>query len=163
MPSCTKWASKIKNPFSECYCSKFTSTQLLFACSPAFCFNIGKKLWRHVLFSSTCFWYCRKYPKNDNQICQLLSSACFQKHFSSSRADVFCRKGVLRNFTKFTRKHLCQSLFFNKVALLKTRLWHRCFPVNLVKFLRPPATSLKKRLWHRCIPVNFVRFLRATF
>ena len=26
------------------------------------------------------------------------------------------RKGVLRNFTKFTGKHLCQSLFFNKVA-----------------------------------------------
>ena len=29
---------------------------------------------------------------------------------------MFCRKGVLRNFVKFTGKHLCQSLFFNKVA-----------------------------------------------
>ena len=42
-------------------------------------------------------------------------------------------KKVFRNFTKFTGKHLCQSLFFNKVAgrrtafLLKKRLWHRCF------------------------------------
>ena len=26
------------------------------------------------------------------------------------------KKGVLRNFTKFTGKHVCQSLFFNKVA-----------------------------------------------
>ena len=26
------------------------------------------------------------------------------------------RKGILRNFAKFTRKHLCLSLFFNKVA-----------------------------------------------
>ena len=26
------------------------------------------------------------------------------------------RKGVLRNFAKFTRKHLCQSLFFDKFA-----------------------------------------------
>ena len=26
------------------------------------------------------------------------------------------KKGVYRNFTKFTGKHLCQSLFFNKVA-----------------------------------------------
>ena len=34
----------------------------------------------------------------------------------SSRPDVFCQKGVLRNFAKFTGKHLCQSLFFNKVA-----------------------------------------------
>ena len=32
----------------------------------------------------------------------------------SSRPEVFCKKGVLRNFTKFTGKHLCQSLFFNK-------------------------------------------------
>ena len=29
------------------------------------------------------------------------------------------RKGVLRNFTKFTGKHLCESLFFNEVAGLK--------------------------------------------
>ena len=32
---------------------------------------------------------------------------------------MFCRKGVLRNFTKFRRKHLCQSLLFNKVAGLR--------------------------------------------
>ena len=54
------------------------------------------------------------------------------------------KKFVLRNFTKFTGKHLCQSLVFNKVAglrpatLLKTRLWHSCFHVNLLKFLRTP-------------------------
>ena len=29
------------------------------------------------------------------------------------------RKAVLKNFTKFTGKHLCQSLFFNKVAGLR--------------------------------------------
>ena len=29
---------------------------------------------------------------------------------------MFCKKGVFRNFAKFTGKHLCQSLFFNKVA-----------------------------------------------
>ena len=39
--------------------------------------------------------------------------------------------GVLGNFAKVTGKHLCQSLFFNKVAglrsanLLKMSLWHR--------------------------------------
>ena len=64
--------------------------------------------------------------------------------FRSSRPEVFCKKGVLRNFAKFTGKHLCQSLFFNKVAglrsatLLKKRLWHRCFPVNFAKFLGTP-------------------------
>ena len=31
-------------------------------------------------------------------------------------SEVCYKKVVFRNFTKFTRKHLCQSLFFNKVA-----------------------------------------------
>ena len=32
---------------------------------------------------------------------------------------VFYEKGVLKNFVQFTGKHLCQSLFFNKVAGLR--------------------------------------------
>ena len=32
---------------------------------------------------------------------------------------MFCKKGVLRNLAKFTGKHLCQSLFFNKVVGLR--------------------------------------------
>ena len=34
----------------------------------------------------------------------------------SSRLEVFCRKRVLRNFAKFTGKHVSESLFFNKNA-----------------------------------------------
>ena len=56
------------------------------------------------------------------------------------------KKGVLKNFVKFTGKHLCQSPFFN----------------NKVEDLRP-ATLLKKRLWQRCFPVNFRKFLRTPF
>ena len=40
--------------------------------------------------------------------------------YRSSRPEVFCKKGVLKNFAKFTRKHLCQSLFLNKVAGLRS-------------------------------------------
>ena len=64
--------------------------------------------------------------------------------YTSSRPEVSCMKGVLRNFAKFTGKHLCQILFFNKVpglrpvTLLKKRLWHRCFPDSFGKFLRTP-------------------------
>ena len=65
--------------------------------------------------------------------------------FRSSRSEVFCKKGVLRNFAKFAGKHLCQSLFFNKVAGLR------------------PATLFKKRLWRRCFPANFAKFLRTPF
>ena len=32
----------------------------------------------------------------------------------SSRSEVFCKKGVLKNFAKFAGKHLRLSLFFNK-------------------------------------------------
>ena len=59
----------------------------------------------------------------------------------SSRPEMFYKKAVHRNFAKFTGKHLSQSLFFNKVAsfsLWKERLWHRCFHVNFVRFLRTP-------------------------
>ena len=65
--------------------------------------------------------------------------------FRSSHPEVFGKKGVLRNFTKFTGKHLCQNLFFNKVAGLS------------------PATLFKKRLWHRCFPVEFCGISKNTF
>ena len=55
------------------------------------------------------------------------------------------RKAVLKKFVKFTVKHLCQGLFFNKLAGLR------------------PETLLKKSLWHRCFPVNCVNFLRTFF
>ena len=47
----------------------------------------------------------------------------------SSHQRYFMKECVLRNFSKFTEKHLCQSLFLNKVAglrsaiLLTKRLW----------------------------------------
>ena len=39
------------------------------------------------------------------------------------RPEVFYRKGILRNSAKFTGKHLCQSLFFNRVAGLGLQLY----------------------------------------
>ena len=32
---------------------------------------------------------------------------------------MFCKKGILKNFAKFTGKQLCQILFFNKVVGLR--------------------------------------------
>ena len=49
-------------------------------------------------------------------------------------------KAVLKNFTKFAGKHLCQSLSFNKVPGL--RLWHKCFPVNFVKISWTPSLKM---------------------
>ena len=55
--------------------------------------------------------------------------------------------GVLQNLTKFTGKHLCQSLFLCKplpATLLEKRLWNRCFPVNFVKCSRTPLMAASK-------------------
>ena len=37
--------------------------------------------------------------------------------------ETLCKRGALRNFTKFTGKHLCQRLFLNKVAGLVAFPW----------------------------------------
>ena len=53
--------------------------------------------------------------------------------------------GVLRNFAKFTGKHLCQSLFFNKVAGLR------------------PATLLKKEALAQVFSCEFCEISKNTF
>ena len=64
----------------------------------------------------------------------------FLINFRSSRPEVFGKKVVFKNVAKFTGKHLCLSLFVNKVASLS------------------PATLLKKRLRRRCLAVNLQNF-----
>ena len=70
------------------------------------------------------------FPLKIYEILMGYSGQCLQKQPSigklqkkgrSSHQSCFIKKGVLRNFTKFTGKHLCQSLFFNKVAGLNCR------------------------------------------
>ena len=83
----------------------------------------------------------RLHSLSSANIFELSNLSDSPKRISHHRCSV--RIGVLRNFAKFTRKHLCQSHFFNKVAdlqatLLKKWLWHRCFPVNFAEFLRTP-------------------------
>ena len=83
--------------------------------------------------------------------------------FRSSRPEVFCQKGILRNFAKFTGKHLWQSLLFNKVAsLYPLKMSENLWFSDVFRGYRP-VTLLKKRLWHRCFPVYFARFLRTLF
>ena len=82
-----------------------------------------------VNISNVCFWFKLKRLQR----------------IRSSYQRCFIIKGVLRNFSKFTGKQLCQSLFFNKVAGVR------------------PATLLRKRPWKRFFPVIFAKFLRTPF
>ena len=57
------------------------------------------------------------------------------------------KKGVLRNFAKFTGKHLCQSLLFNKVA-----------------GLRPKACNfIKKEILEQVLSCEFCEISKNTF
>ena len=79
---------------------------------------------------------------------------CRKHHrYRKGRSQMFFKKDVLKNFSIFTGKHLCWSLLLNKwqvfrsAALLKKRLQHSCFPVNIAKFLRTPTLkNIYKRL-----------------
>ena len=56
---------------------------------------------------------------------KIMTFVFFIKAFRSSHQTCSIKKTVLKNFAIFTEKHPCWSLF-----------QHRCFPVNIAKFLR---------------------------
>ena len=58
---------------------------------------------------------------------------------------MFCKIGVFRYFSKFTRKNLCRSVFFNRIASLQ--------PVALLK--ETSSTGVFKDKF-------FIDYLRAT-
>ena len=76
---------------------------------------------------------------------QAFRNATLLKRDSSDICEIF--KNTLQKQPKFTGKRLCQIRVFNKVAglrpatLLKNKLYHKCFPVNFLKFLRTPFSQ----------------------
>ena len=63
----------------------------------------------------------QRAPKHNTYVKSLLklhpyADFCFRiMSLRSSHPEVFCEKGVLWSFAKFTGKQLCQSLLFNKI------------------------------------------------
>ena len=63
---------------------------------------------------------------------------------------MFYKIVVLKDFAKFTGKHLCWSFFVKRRAcnsikkslracsFIKNRFEHQCFPMNFMKFLKTP-------------------------
>ena len=82
----------------------------------------------------------RKQPKYFPRTLKDLSFMCcgrngYRSAKHSSRG--VCKKGILKNFAKFTGKHLCQILPFNKVTGR---------PVNFAKFSRT-SFLIEKLRW----------------
>ena len=72
-----------------------------------------------------CHWWVERFMR------KFLTNFLGRGRSNHRRCSV--RKGVLRNFTKFTGKHLYQSLFFNKVAGLRHLFQNRG---NIFKLLQ---------------------------
>ena len=69
------------------------------------------------------------------------------------------KKGVLKTFTKFRRKQLCQSLFLPEACNFNKKiLWHRCFSVNIVKFLKTPF-CIEHLWWLLLIKITYSEIL----
>ena len=88
-----------------------------------------KLLWRHRKQRTTLhmFGSCRS------------NSSCLTNQwpwFRSSHQRCSIKKGVLKNFAKFTENTCCQSLFFNKVVGLSPIFINTFF----TKHLRPSAS-----------------------
>ena len=101
------------------------------------------------------------------------------------------QSGCSQKYHKIHKKTPVLEFLFDKVAGLKAynfnkkRLLHRCFPVNIAKFLRTAlfiehlwwlllylfnkvaglktSNVIKKKLKHRCFPVKFAKVLRTPF
>ena len=60
----------------------------------------------------------------------------------SRRQELFCKKGVLRNFAKFTGECLCQSLFFKKETLTPAFSCRFCeIFKNFLSYRTPPVAA----------------------
>ena len=107
-------------------------------------------------------YFNRKTPS------QMIGRVLDVKNNQKQPPEVFYKKAVLKNFVLFTGKHLCWSLFFNKVAglrrpamLLKKKLQHRCFRVNNAKFLKTLILKsvCERLLLNNSIDCNFLTLI----
>ena len=74
--------------------------------------------------------------------------------------EMFCEKGVFRNFWKFTGQYLCQSLFFNKVTGFRYDVTYaESKTLQLYNFVKSDqnATKLCTRLFIHKINKNMIQ------
>ena len=77
-----------------------------------------------------------------------LQNSYFEEYsfLRSSSPKVFCIKGAFKSLAKFTAKHQCLAQ-----------------PHFKYRWTSQPPTLLKNRLWHSCFSVSFVKFLKTSF
>ena len=101
--------------------------------------------------------------------CLSSSETSFSYSERSSRPEVFCTKDILKNFTKFTGKHLCQSLFFNKVADIRPfscgfcKIFRNTFFTEHLQLLLLILTHFRSSrpevFYKKGVLINFAKFI----
>ena len=82
----------------------------------------------------------------EQKIFKVLHQKC--RYIRSSHRRCSLRKRVIRNFSKFTGKHLCQSFFFNKVQafnFIKKETLTQAFSCEFCEI--SSNTSFAEHLW----------------
>ena len=79
--------------------------------------EIERKEWKILFYIHENKPY--KLPKTD----PIAGPFIFHTISRSSRSQMFCKKGILKIFEKCTGRHLCLSIFFNKVMGME--IWER--------------------------------------
>ena len=102
-------------------------------------FSIGRSADAEDFFNVNIFFKCKYMRINDYSFKYVYVVCCLKirfyylifsamsnlnsadsttSNYRSNRTEAFCKKGVFKNLTTFTGKHLCQSFFLNKVLQL---------------------------------------------
>ena len=71
--------------------------------------------------------------------------------------DASMWKGVLSNITKFTEKHLCQSIFFNKKVFIKKENLAQVFSCEFCEISK--NTFFEEHLWTTACAAAFIEQL----
>ena len=93
-----------------------------------------KKLWRKCF--SVNFFRTQYLQNTSRRLTQ----------YRSNRSQMFFQIGTLKNFATFTAKYFAIFTGLKARNFIKKRLQHRCFPLNIAKFLRS-ACFIEHLLW----------------
>ena len=75
---------------------------------------------------------------------QLYISLVIDRNIEKQPPKVFYKKGVLRNFAKFTGKQLCQSLFIKKETLAQVFSCEFCkISKHTFSYRTPPVAAFQ--------------------
>ena len=102
------------------------------------------------------------YPISCN-FCKKNYLQCYRLYnfpsFRSTHWRCSVRKDVLRNFAKFTGKHQCQSLFFNKAAGWGNCFWSfSCLLILKISWLFNFNRKMKWKKWNTLTELKYLLF-----